>query len=97
MAKTEQVIFRLEPEVYKNLVRRAKAAGQSPNGFARELFEQRLAALEANKTGIVEIYTDLQKLRSELAVATEAILTLNGREAISPEKAADWVRKNLNR
>lgn len=75
---------------------RADAAGLSPGGFAREALLQKMAQAEEDAQGVTGLRAELKSLRQELAVATQAILTVIG-NPVSPEQAAEWVRRNLHR
>lgn len=95
-APTVPLSYRLDRTNHERLVAQAKASGMSVGGFAREALLQKLVQAEEEAKGIGTLFTEVQTLRRELALATRAILTVSG-APVTPEQAAEWVRKNLNR
>lgn len=93
---TPPVSYRLKPAEHEKLAALASAAGMSEGGFARQAMLERLAAARAEATGAAAVHDEVRTLRRELALATRAILTVVG-NPVTPEQAAEWVRKNLNR
>ena len=85
---TKFVSFRLADGPHAELEKRAARRGQSPGGLARELVLENLATHEAEKQGIPELQAQVQKLRTDLATATEALLTVIGGTKESGPKAA---------
>lgn len=96
-SRTKFVSFRIPESLHVTLAKRARSIGQSPGGLAREIVVEKLASQEVQQLGVSELHQELKKLRSELAVATEALLTVIGGTKESAGRAAAWVRRNLNR
>lgn len=95
-ARSKIVTFRIADGPHAELEKRAAKMGQSPGGLAREMVLENLANQEAEKRGVLELQAQVQKLRSDLAIATEALLTVIGGTKESGQLAAGWVSRNLN-
>lgn len=84
--------FRLDPETYQLLALHATQGGRSVNEEARRCVmealhqhAQRTAALHA----IEGLYTEMVKVRGDVATAIEAMLTTFGH--VDPIQARQWV------
>jgi hypothetical protein len=95
-AKTKFISFRIRDDVAEEVEAAANAAGISPNAFACEVLLEKLHAIKTQAQGISEVYEEVRRLRADLAKATEAVLTVANRKENPQERAANWVRKNLN-
>lgn len=93
---TVLVSYRLKVADHARLGALAGAAGMSEGGFARQAMLDRLEAAKGEAMGAAAVQDEVRTLRRELALATRAILTVVG-DPVTPEQAAEWVRKNLNR
>lgn len=96
-AKTKGVSYRVTPEVKNELARLAKLEGISPNAYACEAMLEKLQRTESQNRGWLELFEEVRRLRSDLARSTEAVLSVAGKGDNAREKAATWVRNNLNR
>ena len=95
-AKTQFVSYRISAEVAAELEASAKALGLSRNGFACEALLEKLHRAKAERAAWSDVFEEVRRLRAELAVATQAILTVSS-QPVSARDAERWVRKNLNR
>ena len=89
--------FRLSSEEARELGVRASALGISAHLLARSYVTSALRGDDANKENteqLEELRRELAATREDLALATEALLQRRG--ATEPEKAAKWVKENLN-
>lgn len=96
-AKTEHISYRISQDVLAELEQQAKAVGLSPNAFACEALLEKLQRTQSERRGWLELFEEVHRFRSDFALATEALLTVAGRGENAREKAAAWVRQNLNR
>lgn len=94
--KSQYVSFRLSSELHSKLEARAARAGQSAGLFVRELTTERLLEDESQAKGWVELFAEMRRTRSDLALATEVILAVCSDDKDAPAKAKAWVRNNLN-
>lgn len=94
-AKTHFVSYRISSHLGAELKRQAKETGQSPNGYACAALIEKLDRSNSEMHAL-ELQSQIQKLRSDLAVATEALLTVIGGTKESGPRAAAWVKRNLN-
>lgn len=95
-AKTKFISFRIREDVADEVEAAANAAGISPNAYACEVLLEKLHAIKTQAQGISEVYEEVRRLRADLAKATEAVLTVANSRDDARERAANWVRKNLN-
>lgn len=89
--------FRLTSEETQELSNRATALGISAHLLARSYVASALCENNTNKESaeqLDELRRELVATREDLALATEALLQRRG--ATEPEKAAKWVKENLN-
>lgn len=96
----DSISFRLDREVRPVLGRAAKAAGMKVSNFVEEAVLEKLGDMEARRTSqeIVSLARQIERLREELALATEATLVIVGRrEVYSAESAKAWVASHLRR
>ena len=93
--KTKVVSYRISVHLDAELKRQAKVVGQSPNGYACTALIEKLERSNS-EIHALELQAQLQKLRLELGMATEAILTVIGGTKDSAARAAAWVKRNLN-
>jgi hypothetical protein len=56
-----------------------------------------LSAREKDAISVTQIAKLVQAVRTDLATATEAVLTFTAQSQHPPEEIAAWVRNNLNR
>ena len=94
--KTSFISYRIASETQAELKRQAKAAGLTPNAFAAEALLEKLERAKGERRASVELFEEVRRLRADLSLATEAVLTLTGKGANAREMAGAWVRKNLN-
>lgn len=90
------IAYRISEAVATELRDRAKASGLSEHGYAREALIEKLQRAESDRRGWLELFEEVRRLRKELALSTQAVLAVSG-SPVTPDQAADWVRKNLNR
>lgn len=90
------IAYRISEAVATELRDCAKAAGLSEHGYAREALIEKLQRAQAERGGWLELFEEVRRLRSELATATQAILTVSS-QPVTAQDAEEWVRKNLNR
>lgn len=83
-------------EILEATVRRT-CPGMSVHLYAKSLLLEQLGMEENPKEEPADLRRDLQELRHEIALATEALLVSSsgGMEPISREQAKEWVRKNF--
>lgn len=93
--KTEHVTYRIGKALWDELEREAKAAGVSENGYACAALIEKLEGSNLTAT-VDDIRAEVRKLRADLALATQAILTVTGGTEASGPRAMAWVRKHLN-
>ena len=98
--KKDTIGFRLSPdqmEVLEATVRRT-CPGMSVHLYVKSIVLEQLGMEEAPKEESADIHRELQELRREIALATEALLVSSsgGMEPITREQAKEWVRKNFN-
>jgi hypothetical protein len=99
MAKAT-VSFRLDPETKEILKRSAKAAGMQLGCFVEQIVLEKLdgSELERMSDDLDAMRREIEELREELAVATEATLVVIGsRKPYPPETAKSWVTEHLRR
>jgi hypothetical protein len=58
---------------------------------------EKLAAMDKDSASIAEVAKLVQAVRSDLATATDAVLSFIARADHPREEIAAWVRNNLNR
>lgn len=93
------VTFRLERDVRPLLEQAAKAAGLKVSNFVEEAVLEKLGQIDRLRTSqeLELLRNEIQTLRQELSLATEATLVITGsRQPYSPEAAKAWVRTHLN-
>lgn len=88
--------FRLNSEERQELINRATAQGISAHLLAKKYVVSALHddVSKENAEQLEELRRELAATREDLALATETLLQRRG--ATEPEKAAKWVRENLN-
>ena len=99
---TRPLAIRLELSVLEELDRAAKQVGMKPSAFAKEAILEKLGATEKERTAeeLETLTEQVEVLRHELALATEGILFVAGRENRQTdeealENAASWVKKRF--
>lgn len=95
-ARTKTVSSRLEIELLEVATAAAKEAGLSLGAFMREAVLEKLGRARVRGEAITDLHEDVRKLRADLALATEAILTVTGEGEDAHAEAEAWVLKNLN-
>lgn len=94
----EPVNFRLEHELFEELVRRGEQQGIGHHEMARIYVREILSEKEervALRAAVNSMNRTLVHLRHEFAVAVEALLASAGK--VDEAKAKEWVVKHFNR
>jgi hypothetical protein len=94
---TKTASSRLEIGVLTAASTAAKETGMSLGAFMREAVLEKLARLQGREEALSDLHKEVRKLRAELALATEAIMTVSGGGKAAQPAAAAWVKNNLNR
>lgn len=89
--------FRLPPEQCAELLRQAEDLGVSPHALAKLLTMRGLidaADRQQQFSALQQLFTQIQSMRTDLALVAEALLTQAGK--VSAADANKWARENLN-
>ena len=95
-SKAGPISFRLDDAALDVLEQRAVQRRMSRHELARQYVEDELFETEeraALRDAIITLQRDLIHLRSDLALASEALLVSAGK--VQPEEAHTWVEQNL--
>ena len=94
---TEHVGFRLDEETYQLLAEQGAERNMGTNDMARCLVSRALQDAEA-QASLHEILSlirlEVQELRQDLSLSTEALLTSAGK--VEEKEAKTWIAENLN-
>ena len=96
-ARTKTVSYRLETELRAAVTSAAQSMGLSDGAFVREAVLEKLGRSRVRGEALSEVHEEVRRLRADLALAAEAILTVSGGGEPARPAAAAWVRNNLNR
>jgi hypothetical protein len=96
--KSQTTGFRLDPEFLEALKGRAEILNVSTHDLARQYVMERLMEEDekgATLNALEVVHKQLLELRSDIALAAEAILISGG--ACEEDEARKWVQENLER
>ena len=94
----DPVTFRLERDARPLLTEAAKVAGLKVSNYVEEAVLEKLGQIDRLRTSqeIELLRNEIQTLREELSLATEATLVITGsRQPYPAESAKKWVRTHL--
>ena len=94
---TKLVSFRLSAESFEKLRALGGRSGMSSGGVAREAVIAKLSEAAVTGAQVEDLWKEVRTLRAELALATEAVLSVLASNEEAQRRASAWVRNNLNR
>lgn len=96
----DSISFRLERDIRPALKHAARVAGMNVSNFVEEAVLEKLAEVETRRTSqeLAILREQVNLMREELALSTEAILVIVGKQKPYPEELVkSWVATHLKR